>query len=332
MSVGMSEVKAQTYLQAIRSRPGRLGITVSCINSPNNITLSGDPDDLSFLKRLLDEDKIFARKLQVSVAYHSPQMYEVAEEYGSLIGTMERGDFTMKNAIMISSVSGCKVSEDALRQSQYWVDNMVNPVRFSDALRHVCLSTTKALRRKLDLSHLNEIHVNTLFELGPHSALQGPIRDILQSLNTTNVQYISTLVRNNSAVNSLLDACGRLYCQGYSVNIGRINRPSSKTITAPAVLTNLPEYPFDRSQIYWHESRLSKGLRFRRYPLNPLLGSQVADWNPLEGRWQHVLKASDMPWIDDHKVCDVHTCTTLLTFLDRWRYIISCCWDDCNGT
>ena len=68
------------------------------------------------------------------------------------------------------------------------------------------------------------------------------------------------------------------------------------------MLTNLPAYPFNHSQRYWIESRLSKRFRFREHAEHELLGTAVEDWNPLDARWRKIIKLSESEWMADHKI------------------------------
>jgi hypothetical protein len=68
------------------------------------------------------------------------------------------------------------------------------------------------------------------------------------------------------------------------------------------VITDLPEYPFDHSCTYWPRGRLGKEFRFRRNIRHDLLEKPGLDWNPLEPRWRHFLKLSELPWAEDHKI------------------------------
>ncbi|RDL41700.1 Thiolase-like protein [Venustampulla echinocandica] len=303
MSVGLSEVEIQPYLDDIKIESNHYGLTVSCVNSPSNVTISGDEIYIDILQERLQREKIFARKLLVNVAYHSAQMKEVADKYQTSLGRIEPGDFVSRDTIMVSSVTGEPILASELCCPEYWVQNMVSPVRFSAALGRVCLQTPKPLNRKVDGSHRNTIMVQDLLEIGPHSALQGPIRDILQWRNrSANVKYFSALIRNRSAIETTFEALGSLYCRGYPVDMRSVNQPTQKRSSLPAVLTDLPEYPFDHTKSYWHESKISRGLRFRSHGYNPLLGTPVSDWNPLEGRWRHVLSITDLPWVEDHMI------------------------------
>lgn len=300
ISVGLSEEQIPRYLEKVAP-----GLNVSCVNSSKNFTLAGDEDQVNRLKLLLEKDGIFARKLNLRVAYHSPQMSKIAAEYSRCITELDKGDSAgSRNICFISSVTGQSVSAVELSKADYWVQNMVRPVQFKTAVETLCSRPTQVLQKKLDGSHRKVILVHDLLEIGPHSALRGPIRDILKKLtNGEDLSYSSALVRNRSALETFMEAAGSLYCQGYPVRLESVNVLSGKHLNhRPVVLSNLPEYPFNHSQTHWYESRMSKNYRFRQNPPVSLLGTQVQDWNPFEARWKNVLRVAEIPWVSDHQV------------------------------
>ena len=300
MSVGLSDHDIQPYIDRIAVQSGIHDLTVACINSPKNVTISGEVTRIDALRAILDADGIFARKLLVDVAYHSPHMLAVAEEYRSRIQGIEKTASGHSSVTMTSSVTGKITDADEVSCPEYWVSNLVSPVRFSDAVSHLFSYSARSNRKKLDLSHRGHFHVNMLVEIGPHSALQGPIRDILNRLSSkTNTTYTSLLTRKTSGVQSCLMAFGRIKCLGYPIDLTSLGRGSMKGRSC-MTLPDLPEYPFDHSKTYWYESRLSERIRTSSQGKLDLLGKPVADWNPLEAKWRNVLKVADMPWVEDH--------------------------------
>ncbi|MCJ1384592.1 hypothetical protein MMC17_007710 [Xylographa soralifera] len=301
LSVGLSEEDISPFFKEVASVFGTPELTVSCINSLRNLTVSGYEQHIDLLKQLLDADGVFARKLNVSLAYHSLQMNNIATDYLACLQDLEKG--VIEGDIkFISSVTGQVTAAEELRKGDYWVQNMVKPVRFSAAMQKLC-SESAQVEKKIDLSHrrLNVIH--DLIEIGPHSTLKGPIRENLQSLTrTTAISYTSALIRNRSALESVLEAVGRLYCLGHTARLESVNCIHEVSPDPPHVLSNLPGYSFNHSQSYWCESRLSKNYRLRKQPRADLLGTQVPDWNPLEARWRNILKVSEAPWITEHQV------------------------------
>lgn len=303
IAVGLSEAQLLPYLGQIAEQHQEADLVIACFNSPKSVTVSGGELYINALKLLLEKDSVFARLLNVDIAYHSPRMRAIAAEYLSLVEDLEVGNSPSRPVIMISSVTASRVSVEDVCQGSYWVQNMIAPVRFSEAIKEVCSHSANNVRKKLNGSHRQNIAVHNLLEIGPHSALQGPIRDIFKTIpKGQDIGYDSMLVRHIPALDTTLEMAGRMHCLGYSINLSNINRYSTGSLKCAKLLTDLPEYPFDHSKTYWHESRVSKGLRFREHPKLDLLGSRVSDWNPLEGRWRNFLKISDLPWIEDHKV------------------------------
>lgn len=149
ISVGLSEEDVEPSLNQVALQFGNRGLIAGCINSPRNVTVTGDEAQVNSLKSLLEKNLIFARKLQVDVAYHSPQMDVIAADYLLSIKDLQRGDFAADVSTMISSVTGETLSLDDMQESEYWVKNTTLPVRFSDALIQIGSVAGKTSRNAL---------------------------------------------------------------------------------------------------------------------------------------------------------------------------------------
>ncbi|KAK4183162.1 hypothetical protein QBC35DRAFT_125003 [Podospora australis] len=281
-----------------------LQINVSCINSPSNTTVSGPSEALDLLLAHLSSKDIFTRRLKVDVGYHSPQMEAVATEYLSYLSNLHPGSTGQKTTKvkMVSSVTTRFLSSEEACSGAYWVQNMVSPVRFTEAISLCCATApSDDMPKLLDLSHKHTITTHGWLEIGPHSALQGPLRDIWRSLSRNDLCYVSTLVRNKPASTTMLSAAGELFCRGVPLNLSAVN-PILAGSNPPRVVVDLPAYPFNHSTIHWSESARSRAARARRHPHHPLLGFPVLDFNPLDAKWRLVLKTDDLPWIADHRI------------------------------
>ena len=303
MAVGLAADKAQSYIDGVTTVLGECRLTVACVNSPTSVTVSGEEAHIDHLKGLLDADKVFCRKLRVGVAYHSFQMQEIAEQYLNNMGFLDcpaAGTKGPRRPAMVSSVTGTWISPEVAAKPEYWVCNLVSPVLFADALAAMTRPQTGSGFKQLDGSHRKRVSVNTLVEVGPHSALQGPIREILRGIDMDgSVAYASLLSRGAAAVESVLGAMGRLHCLGHQLSLGRVNGDIDG---AMLTLTNLPSYAFNHSKSYWFESRASRGYRLRQHPAYPHLGAPEPDFNPLEAKWRKIIRTGDMPWVEDHKI------------------------------
>ncbi|KAI4608824.1 Type I Iterative PKS [Alternaria metachromatica] len=291
MSVNLPESGVSGYL-AKASLSGN--IHVACVNSPFNVTLSGDEASIDTLKDRLDEDGIFAQKVRTGVAYHSPAMHDISAEYYSSMGPLERGE-QQGSIFMVSSVTGTVVDADALVTGTYWVDNLVSPVRFADALRYLAVTAPK-----LDRNHT----IHDYIEIGPHAALKRPTTETLGQYTTKKqARYMSLLSKFDSSLRSTLMTIGCLFTYGYAPSIDAANLQDAQAERLQ-ILVDLPEYPFDRSQTYWHETRLSRDWRMRNNAPRSVLGICATDWNPSEPRWRKMLSLEETPWLADHVVGD----------------------------
>lgn len=303
LSVALGKEEIEDILSRVNQGSTAFGLSVACENSPRNTTIAGESSLIDRLKVLLDEKQVFARKLRVPVAYHSSQMDTVAAKYESLIGVLSgpasyNGHEQIK---MVSSVTGRCMEADELLKPSYWSRNMVAPVQFSRALSSICgngLDGMNGLTPAL-------VH---LIEVGPHSALQGPIQEILSSCGQDKcVEYSSVLRRGQSAHTTLMQMLGGLFCRGMAVNLAKINEHTVAPTMGlqkpePNLLVDLPPYPFNHSRSYWHESRISRDFRLREQPPSELLGVRSNNWSCTEPRWRHFIKTSDLPWSLDHVI------------------------------
>lgn len=201
-AAGISREEAEPIISGLRSGKAK----IACTNSPSSITVSGDEDAVKEFQAVLEGKRIFNRKLAVDVAYHSHHMFCVADQYRKAI--MDYQPLYPGHADFYSSVTG-QLVQSSMLDPEYWVSNLVSEVRFLDSVQSLCLgdqSTRKRLKK-------NPTGINMLIEIGPHSALAGPIKQILQSdsrLKSASISYASALVRNANAVSTATELACRL--------------------------------------------------------------------------------------------------------------------------
>ena len=292
LAVGLSEETVKTSIKKLTQG----SVKVACINSPSSVTVSGDRAAIVELLILLQYQGVSVRELAVEVAYHSHHMEDIADEYLASLATISvRNDSTIE---FYSSVSGKRVPNSDLGPG-YWVSNMVNTVRFSDSLQ--CLLRDPDTRYgSQGNSHFS---VDTLVEIGPHSALRAPIKQILQhdpKLKAFHVQYVSALVRNTSAIHTCQSVVAQLFVNNYPVNLEAVNSsPGSKT---SQILVDLPPYTWNHSSSYWAASIPQHGNGIDSSSRNDILGVRATDSNSLEPRWRNIVRPSELPWVNDHVV------------------------------
>ena len=290
MSVALSESEAEAYINEAISRSKRGDVAVGCVNSPTNVTLTGDEDCIDVIKGLVEKKGRFARKLAVSVAYHSKCMTEIASQYAESIDSIspDSEGRPRPKPVMFSSLTGRAVSARILSQPQYWINNLVSKVRFSEALVATNLWIKNNQRRS------DESKSPCFIEIGPHSALRRAVKDTVKGTD-----YTSALQMGYSSLATSLQLAGYLHCKGARLNLPAINNMVSDS-SSPQMLTTLPEYPFNHSQTHWVEGRISKDIRFRKHAHHELLGTPLPTSQTSGAKWRNVIRKVENPWICDH--------------------------------
>ncbi|KAJ3526674.1 hypothetical protein NM208_g11075 [Fusarium decemcellulare] len=260
------------------------GVVRACENSPKSITLSGDADKLATVVAEIHEahPDVLARMLKVDKAYHSYHMVEVGTEYNALMKMHKVVGRAPNKCLFFSSVTGRLHETKAPLGPKYWQTNLESPVMFSTAVTEI----------------LNDpIGKNMFFlEIGPHSALSGPLRQIAAEKSMA-VPYAAAMIRKQNCAESMLTAVGKLFSQNVAVDFEAL-------MPEGACLPDLPRYPWNHEESYWYESRISKEWRHRGHPYHDLLGFRVAESTDMEPTWRNLLHLDNVPWVRDHIIGD----------------------------
>lgn len=272
-AIGLGAEEVQPFLST--------GVCVGCENSPKSVTLTGDKKALEHVMNNIKtaEPDTLVRALQVDRAYHSHHMDQVAHRYLTLLQSKIKPKGLQTP--FYSSVYARKLASGEELGPAYWVENLVSPVRFHGAVADIVASMPAT---------------KTFVEIGPHSALAGPIRQILQSVQSSD-DYINVLTRRKDSHAEFLRAVGQLWLARQPVNLQKIIGPGK-------FLTDLPLYPwqYGEAQPLWFESRLAREYRLREFPHHDLLGSRVLESTAQSPAWRNLLRLESVPWIKEHEV------------------------------
>ncbi|KAF4636865.1 hypothetical protein G7Y89_g1216 [Cudoniella acicularis] len=273
------------------SRPQFLNrLYLAACNAPKSSTLSGDAIAINEAKEILDQEGKFARVLKIGTAYHSPHMKPCSGPYLNALQQSNLRYSTARNSCTwISSVHGFEMdmSSDPV-DDQYWLDNLLSPVLFLDAL-------TQAIS--------DHGPFDLVLEIGPHSALRGAANQTIQHLLKLTLPYYGILNRGEDDISAFASALGGVWSVMKSPAIdfkGFVAAFTSECLEKPRLLKDLPSYYWDHGPKFWKESRISRNYRTRSQPPHELLGSPI-DSTSEEFRWRNILKLNEIPWLRGHK-------------------------------
>jgi len=266
LAVGLPAEQAEQLLAGYGD-----SVSIAAINSPGDVTLSGDAEVLRDIAGSLEQRQTFCRFLQVEVPYHSPKMDPLKAELVHSLRDIRPRPATIT---MFSTTTGAAVAGPEL-DAAYWWQNMRSPVRFAaavDALRHA--------------DH------DVFLEISAHPVLAGSVTKCLAAAKKEGF-VLPSLRREEPDRAVLLHSLGKLYTAGYPVDWQRQHPHGGR-------LVRLPSYPWQRER-YWHESDHAQRERLGT-KVHPLLGNQLdAAAYPT---WSNDLDKQELTYLDDHRVQD----------------------------
>ena len=278
-------------------------VNIACHNSPHNVTLSGDVNEILAIKELFEAKNIFTRLLVTDGnAYHSTHMCKLGSAYESQL-VEDRSAFSSSlhfhsQALFLSSVTGRRWDANKI-EAAYWRRNLESPVLFQEAVEELARTT----------------HLDVMIEVDPHAALRSAIEQISKSLpNVGFPAYCPTLYRGYNSATRVLGTAGYLWTRGHSVSLERVNAiesiQSDGTIITETgnVIADLPRYQWQYDNPLVWENRQTREWRTKMHPRHDILGSRVPGLAKGMPTWRNILTHKHLSWLKDHHVM----CTPLM--------------------
>ncbi len=267
LGIGPEEAAA-----AIAEIPGWLEL--AAVNSPQSVTVAGDPAALEKLVQVMTSAGKFARLLQLNYPFHTKAMEPIRT---GLLDALKDLAPQASTVPFISTVDGIAKAGQEL-DADYWYRNVREPVRFHEAVAHL----------------LKESGIGVFLEIGPHPVLKDYVAQSAKALEIA-ATVLPTLRRPGSKgpepeSDNLWTATCACHANGAS--------DLAKLFERPYPVPGLPLYP-------WQHVRHWRG----KVPLpdvfspvdrdHELLGHRVPS---ADGLWENVLDTNLMPYLKDHVV------------------------------
>jgi acyl transferase domain-containing protein/NADPH:quinone reductase-like Zn-dependent oxidoreductase/NADP-dependent 3-hydroxy acid dehydrogenase YdfG/acyl carrier protein len=270
-AVGMSSAEAHRELADL-GFAGRL--VVAGVNSPRDVTISGECQALAAFGAALQGRGVFVRDLELDYAFHSPAMARVHERLTAELSGLAPADCRTP---MFSTVTGALV-DGATLDAGYWWRNVREPVRFTDAVE----ALTSVGR------------CDVLLEIGPHPVLGSYLRRTVAT-RPHPVAVVATMTRTTAGPEALDTAQAHLLAAGAECDWEVFFPHRGHVVDAPA-------YPWQRER-HWHGSPdWWLGISAEDTPAgqrHPLLGARQPGPEPA---WQQEIDPAALAWLADHKV------------------------------
>ncbi|OCG21782.1 colibactin polyketide synthase ClbI [Gilliamella sp. App4-10] len=218
-------------------------VALAAINSPNYSVLSGPKKDIAAISEQLTHKNVINKLLHTSHAFHSYMMKDVAQALRLEFADVHLNPPTYS---FISTATGNAVEANTLTTVDYWINQMLMPVRFSAAVQ--------VAHQRYNCDFL---------EIGPGSTLV----HLVNSHQLAHSEAKSSLPTANSEMDEnkhLLETAASLWARGHNLNWVSLVGDSPRRVS-------LPTYQFDKTR-YWVSSPEEQGIQT---PVNDVVNNTV---------------------------------------------------------
>lgn len=260
-------------------------VSLAAMNGPNQVVASGERAALEGVVEALKAEKVRARWLQVSHAFHSPLMDPMLDAFAAVC---EQVTYSAPRFRIISNLTGA-VAGDEICSADYWCRHVRAPVRFFEGMQ--CLVDKGA---------------RVLLEAGPQPILIGMANQFIDEPSAVWLPSLPAKRGKRTDWDQVLASLAEVYARGASVDFAAFDRGYARR------KVELPSYRFQRRH-FWPEAAVSAAA----VPVpgaavvdaaDPVVGLRLPLPRSKEIRFQTVL-ASDRPaFLDDHRLFGTVVC------------------------
>ncbi|WP_262121921.1 type I polyketide synthase, partial [Serratia ficaria] len=209
----------------VRRLTAGLTVSLAAVNGPSSVVISGEAGVVREAADRCVAAGGRATELAVSHAFHSGLMAPMLAAFRDVA---EGVNYQRPSVAVVSNVSG-KLADDALCTAEYWVEHVMETVRFADGI-----------------ATLAENGVNEFIELGPQGTLLGMAAECLED-GAAAVQLVASLQRKRGETQAVLEGLGALHVRGAALSWPGVFSGGERRVA-------LPLYAWQRER-YWSAAR-----------------------------------------------------------------------------
>lgn len=266
-SVALSEA---AMMKTLTELGGNLDVEIAGINSPGNVTISGNLADLEHIRAHVEPKGVFFRLLDLDYAFHSHQMDAIESRILESLADLLPVSATAP--VYVSTVTG-DILDGADLGADYWWRNVRQPVRFAEAIAKIV-----------------DLGCRVFIEIGPNAILQRYMGECIAAAGASG-RVLPTLRKHDDGSARIEEAALRAHLLSDKPRLESCFPQAGRHV-------RLPNYPWQRER-HWHPRTSEGHALIERQRVHPLLGWRLteADW-----AWENILDPIVLPWLSDHKV------------------------------
>ena len=240
-------------------------VTVAVYAAPQQTVIAGPPEQVDAAIAVVDAQGKLARRVEVDVASHHPTVDPILADLKVALADLKP---LTPRIPLISTVGQANEAEGAPKyDADYWVVNLRNPVRFSQAVAKAA-----------------ETH-HTFVEISPHPLLTHGIGETLASVSSRDQFAVTAAMKRGD--DETLSVHEQLATLGVT-----------EPVTEGRSRVDIPASPWLHSS-YWIEAKTAGQ---RSTDAHPLLGAHVELPSGHEHVWQTDIGVAALPWLADQTI------------------------------
>ncbi|MDC0708573.1 SDR family NAD(P)-dependent oxidoreductase [Stigmatella sp. ncwal1] len=256
---------------ALRLEPFGGRLAIAAVNGPRSTVVSGEVAAAETLLGELETDAVFARRIRVDYASHSPQVEAIRDELLDVLAGIQPAASSVP---FVSTVNG-QVLDGTQLDTDYWYRNLRQTVHFADAVTLL----------------VAEGH-HFFIEVSPHPVLTMAVKDTLEAAERPGA-IVGSLRRDSGDLRQFLLSLSELFAHGLPIEWSRLH-PAGRRVP-------LPTYAFQRER-YWIEAAPAQ-RRGRDGAVHGLFGAPVSSsLNDGIWLWEGAISNELVPYLGEHVV------------------------------
>lgn len=198
MGSGAMILVNRPYSEVARELGQRNDIVVAIDSSPSSCVVAGANDAVTQAAEDFKQRDIKTFTVKTDIAFHSPMLTELVEP---LTDILKDSLFPTPPTVRLYSTSLLDPRGQDSRDLKYWVDNMINPVRLTSAVKAAI-----------------EDGYRLFLEVSSHPLVSHSVNETLMDIGIEDYAVVPTLLRQKPSEKSILHGIAQLHCKGARIN------------------------------------------------------------------------------------------------------------------
>lgn len=178
---------------------GRDDLAAARDSSPSSCVVAGSVEAIAQAAEDFKSRSIKVMYVKSDIAFHSPTLNDLIDPFTKVLeGALSP---TPSGHIKLYSTSLADPRGQDLRATDYWVNNMMNPVHLTSAVQAAV-----------------EDNYRIFLEISSHPLVSHSISETLMHAGIEEFSMVPTLLRNKPSHKSILNAVAQLHCTGVDIN------------------------------------------------------------------------------------------------------------------